>query len=228
MGNAVPKNIVGTVENFTEQEFTDYEIKCRPGGGGVNDRHSFLGISYGSDEGFIDANESLKDVALRDHQRVVELLGPHGHEMIALRMSQTLSDSNDEYIATIVPELPNIRGHIVVEKIEYLGNQGCPFWKEIMFKKYDDKNEEASLSECGGAGGVDFIVTNKKNNETIKFSALMPHMIFYHHFYEGNVPNRVDPEKLIKLFEIEPKLFANAKWDVIARDEKGVFVSRRK
>jgi hypothetical protein len=226
MGNAPPRNKAGTVDNFTDEEFASYEPNCRPGGNGVNEKHCFLGLSFGSDAGFIDDKEALKDVALRDHHKVVELLGPHGHDMIALKLTQCFgSEENDKFISTIV-SLPPCRENFSVQTQSWCGNQGCPFWKEIMFKSVDDKPEEATVSPCGGVGGCDHTITNLKTGESMTISALMSHLIFYHHFYEGNTSYRTDPEKLIRLLEIDPKMFDGAKWDVIARDEKGVFIPK--
>lgn len=224
MGNSLPKNIVGTVESFTEEEYSNYESNCRPGGNGVNEHHAFLGMTLGSSNGFIDHNESLKQVAIRDHKTVVDLLGPHGHDMIALRLSQSMSssnDGNDAYIASIVPDLPHIRDHLELTTQSFCGSQGCPFWKEVLHRHSDTAEEKLSVSVCGGTGSSDYTITNKNNGLTMQISSLMPHLIYYHHFYEGNVSNRVDPVLLIQLLEIDPTQFKNAKWAL--RDDKGVF-----
>ncbi len=213
------KNKAGTVDTFTDDDFKYYENNCRPGGCGVNDRHCFFGISYGSDEGFIDDKESLKDVAFRDHKKVTELLGPHGHDMIAITLGH-LFEQNDTFIATIV-DLPQSRQNFSIETQNWSGNQGCPFWKEVTSdeKKADEK---LHISECGGCGGGDFTIKNLKTGEILQISSLMNHLILYHHFYEGNTSYRADPERMSRILEVDPKLFENAKWEVIARDEKGI------
>ena len=214
------RNKAGTVDTFTDEDFALYEPNLRPGGGGVDERHCFLGLSFGSDAGFIDAKESLKAVATRDHQKVVELLGPHGHEMIALKLCQILSGANDYFISTIV-SLPPCRENFSVKIQSWCGSQGCPFWKETAAL---DEPEKTKLLDCGGAGGCDETITNLKTGESLTISSLMSHLIFYHHFYEGNTEYRADPEKLIRFLDIDPKLFDGAKWEALARDAKGVFI----
>ena len=116
-------------------------------------------------------------------------------------------------------------GQFSIETQSWCGSQGCPFWKEVETEGgWGEPAVKKCLQECGGQGGSDITITNKKTGESMVISSLMNHLIFYHHFYEGNTKYRADPDALIRLLEIDPTSFDGAKWEVLARNEKGVFM----
>jgi hypothetical protein len=92
--------------------------------------------------------------------------------------------------------------------INYLGNQGCPFWRRFAAL---DKMEKPILRYDGSPkmnyvlhscrGGVDYEFWHISDpTRRIKISSLSIVMIWNHHFYEGNVPHRVVPTELISFF----------------------------
>jgi hypothetical protein len=93
----------------------------------------------------------------------------------------------------------NKKGDLLVEKnlvvsvLGYMGAQTCPF-----------KNNELDSGYNGYSyGSSDITVTNTDLNKTFTYGTLLPHMIKAHHFFEGSVPYRVDPETVIAILGIE-------------------------
>ncbi len=211
-------NKVGVVEKFTKDEFALYEPNCRPGGNGVNKRYPYLGVSHGSDAGFIHERETLEHVAKTDDARVRDLLGEHGHEMIALKLLHVLGDKefDDDMVV-----FNTTKGAFTVDKKTWAGNQGCPFWKEV---PSGDDGKEMTHVYCRGRGGVDYTITNTKLGLSKRVSALLPHLIFFHHFYEGDTEYRVSPEEFVELLEIKASEFSGTDWSIIERNEKGFIV----
>jgi hypothetical protein len=217
MGNSnVTPNKAGFVESFTDEEYELYEPQCRPDHDRVKNRkNAFLGFDFYSDTGFISDQDSLKDVAQRDAKFVTEKLGEHGHQIIAIKLKmvvmkisfQNLQEKNS---GGLLEELEQKVGpwneeDFKVEQIEYCGNQGCPFFKKVMVKDEETGKETEEFAKCGhpgSSGGVDYTITNLKNGKVLKSSPLNNHLIFHHHFYEGDVPYRVDPALAIEVLDI--------------------------
>jgi len=228
MGQSASLNNVGYADCFTDKEFELYEPNCRPGGGGIDKRHAYLGMSHGSSDGFIGPTESLKEVVLADHKKVVELLGPNGHTMIALKVNHIMSKDDDakakwQEIGLFLT-IYNL-DDFSVESKAYMGNQGCPFWTESPADGGGDDAATVSVATqhhiCiwGCAGGVDHIFTKKSTGETFSLTSANVGLIFRHHFYEGpSVPCRVDPEKAILFFGVNPKEFEGSDFDKLHRE----------
>lgn len=79
-------------------------------------------------------------------------------------------------------------------------SQFCPF------SPASDQNASPFSPIVGACGESrrDITIHNVVNDRTIKVSSLLPHLIAVHHFFEGQVPYRVDPIDLIETLEIEP------------------------
>jgi hypothetical protein len=74
--------------------------------------------------------------------------------------------------------------------VDYCGIQLCP-WRCVGCE--------------GGSGG--FVIRNRRTGETIEGGDLIVHLIRKHHFFEGvESPYRVDPQKLVRVLEIESSL----------------------
>lgn len=203
MGQSPPsKNTAGFIHDLTDQELIDrFEEQCRPDIGRVKNKiDGFLGLDFYSDTGFIDATESLMEVVKRDHEYVVSKLGEEGHKIIIEVLRESIiKPALDKINTKDISDVSNVEvGNVLVRKIDYYGNQCCPFWSMGI----NDKNKPGKAS-CLGRGGVDYIITNKTTGEELFIPALILHLIEAHHFYEGNVLHRVDPEKLIRVLEIK-------------------------
>jgi hypothetical protein len=84
-----------------------------------------------------------------------------------------------------------------IETISYNGAQICPFKN----KKLDN------LYHGYDYGSSDITITDKVTNESITFNTLLIHMIDAHHFFESPLSqHRVDPKKVIKMFDIKPDI----------------------
>jgi hypothetical protein len=86
-----------------------------------------------------------------------------------------------------------IDGRYVVFYRYFMGSQTCPF------QHPDDKSYHGYNYGCR-----DYYVYDTEKEEGFGFGCLLPHMIREHQFFEGSVPYRVDPEQIIRLFEMKP------------------------
>ena len=82
-----------------------------------------------------------------------------------------------------------IDDYLEVSATGWCGGQSCPF-------KVIDANDKASAS-------YDFTITNLKTSETIDFSALLPHLIREHKFFEGTTSYRLEPKAAISVLELK-------------------------
>ena len=53
----------------------------------------------------------------------------------------------------------------------------------------------------------DYFLHNARNRHTLGFPGLSIHLIRDHHFFEGNVPHRVDPARAVKVLELAAEPF---------------------
>lgn len=82
-----------------------------------------------------------------------------------------------------------------ISHITYRGAQTCPFQNDQLDTKYHGYEY----------GSTDFIFTDLTTNKSITFNTLLLHMIEAHHFFEGSVYHRLDPENAITFLGIEPR-----------------------
>jgi hypothetical protein len=129
--------------------------------------------------GFLGKNECLYDV-LRVDDEIVRRLGVT-HEKIAERIAYFVNSIG----------YPSRNGKILDKKYlaggtAWRGTQSCP-WGDSMPNS-----------------SVDLYVRNQSKGEQIDFPGGIVHLILKHHFYEGKgSPYRVDPEKAVRILEIE-------------------------
>ena len=208
-------NRVGVVERFTREEFDRYERNCRPhtDGSDTSGLTSFFLSRGASKTGFIGPNQPLKAVVEWDDRDVRRLLGEHGHEMIALKLLQVCGNRQFDGMKKLQfsPDQFSVKG------VEYMGYQACPFWKA------DDHAPGGGLA-CCGTGAGDYTIVNENTGKRIVMSDLMPHLILFHHFYEGTVPHRTSPKHLIDVLEVEASDFEGTDWGFVQRDAAGCIV----
>ena len=134
-----------------------------------------------SQGGFLGEGECLYEI-LEEDDETVNSLGLT-HEKIADRI---------EYFITTVNyptrEGTTIDGKYIVRGTVYRGGQECP-WGDSYFMKYSS---------------MDLFVKNVELDEELSFPGGIVHLIREHHFYEGKKsPYRVDPEKAVRVLDIE-------------------------
>jgi hypothetical protein len=82
------------------------------------------------------------------------------------------------------------------DTVKWMGAQECPFQQKDNKKYYGHQY-----------GDADMIITNiKAGFSTIVVNTLLPHIIRNHHFFEGNVSNRVSPANIIGFFDLQPNV----------------------
>lgn len=185
------------ITDFTKEQIKIYEEHCRPDHGRIkNSQLMTFGQDLYSDTGFISDNNSLLDIAQKDDKKVLKLLGNTGHELIGKTL---LCVMIHDQIQEKRPELyidVNVENYFVKQESPWCGSQRCPFADKRTLKCVDN-------CQIPNYAHVDFTITNKTTGKTIKLNFLIAHLIYYHHFYQGNVPHRFSPEELIDFFNIK-------------------------
>lgn len=135
--------------------------------------------------GFLDSKESLLDIVKRD----AIILGKLNvsYEQIAQWLTSVMVFGkfvNNKLEDAVVDE------KFRVNSTSWRGSQECPF-------------HGISNISCGRItfANTDFKVTRISDGKTLSFSGLMPHLIENHHFFEGNVPYRIEPEEVVEFFK---------------------------
>jgi len=221
MGNgpSVPENFVGYITAMTPEQLTEHERNCRPDHGRVRNSvepYIALGQDWFSDTGFINDTESLIEVARCDEATVVRLLGADGHSIIARALMMLMYTKSLDDIRTGAPHLMlsgfDTDAFDVAETV-WCGYQKCPFIAHTPVKLVVNGVEKTQvmIGSCGhqppaSSAGTDYKATNKKTSESFTFSGLMPHLIYFHHFYEGTVPHRLDPETVIRVLGLTSEM----------------------
>jgi hypothetical protein len=145
--------------------------------------------------GFLTANEHVSSIIEQDNKT----LAKHGftHAQIA------------HFLHCLVLHYSvgkNLVLHGKVFKIEckkWLGCQRCAF-------------QPITCEEYFGCeyGSSDYTITSEQG-EVFRFGTLLIHLIHDHHFFEGSVPYRVCPEKLITFFDLKPSEYFFNKYHVV-------------
>ncbi|MBI2138996.1 hypothetical protein HYU13_05370 [Candidatus Woesearchaeota archaeon] len=184
VGIYVPKRQF--IEDLTEPQIEEIEKRMRPG--------SFLS------SGFIGPSQTLREVIKADAQ----VLDQYGitYEQIADRLSffmklAFLEESNGA--SRLYCEGVPVDGHFKVFLHRSLGSISCPFFYSLV---RDEKGFGREYT-CW-AGSCSFTVKNEQDQTEISFPSLIPHLVRDHHFFEGDVPGRLNPEDAIKVLEIKP------------------------
>lgn len=150
--------------------------------------------------GFLGPNETLQEVVARDAQ-FLRSVGVT-HEQLAKKLEELLQAVGNEIVETGGSSVR--RGHLEASFTgAYRGAQTCPFSeKATQFGIVAGNCSHNTASQ--EYGSVDFKVTNSDTGEEVSGPGLILHLIRDHHFFEGNVAYRVDPEKLCRVLGFIP------------------------
>jgi hypothetical protein len=133
-----------------------------------------------SDEGFLQTGESLFEICENDRQYL---------QSINITYKQIV-----DFLTSLIKKWKDPRYKIT--EVSYLGFQECPFQNYLLDD--EDHNEY---------GDSDITITDKTTGESITFNTLLLHMIEAHHFFESPlVSHRLDPKKIIEMFNLQPKV----------------------
>ena len=161
------------IEDLTSEQIQVIEARMRP--------RQF------SEAGFLGRKQNLRDVVYEDAE-TIRKLGVN-YNQIADKIDY-LTDYTADGCGRVVDDI------FKVSVIFSAGIQECPFF-------YEEEPTEIGtrVYTCGRASNI-FFVKNIRSGESIGFSELMPHLIRDHHFFEGETPYRLDPERAVRILEL--------------------------
>lgn len=148
--------------------------------------------------GFLDEHESLLEVIRRDESTLSGLgIEP---EQIAEHLIELLVAANEEFQAldSRVPPnglIVNGRYHVYGFDVTVRRFPVCPF-------ETDDGEPCDGHRSCDQFTAHDFAIVNGVTGLRFGFPILALHMIADHHFFEGNVQYRVDPEAAARTLDL--------------------------
>jgi hypothetical protein len=130
---------------------------------------------------FLGKNESLLSVLMKDNEKVIKHLSLT-HQKLAEVMG---------FVQNIwLQNGAKSEVEFSLEGRRYLV-RGIT-WKGFVSSPFGDEAE----------GGIDLIVTNLENSAVLRYSGLMPDLIWRYGFYEGKgSPYRVEPDAIVKVFD---------------------------
>lgn len=136
--------------------------------------------------GFLNSGERLKNIIERDDQTLKRL--GITHAQIADRLESIIGKAKRLEQLGLAPV---VEDSFVVLETGFFGIQDCPFI---------NPNGEP----CQNYTSYDYSIENVNNGISITFSGLIMHLVRDHHFFEGSVSYRLDPEQVIKALDIQP------------------------
>jgi len=185
---------IGYILDLGKDFIRVFEERCRPDHNNAKNKMLMtFGHDLYSNTGFISDTDSLYDICLKDDKYVKETLGEDGHIMISKMLMNLLHRGLKEKCPKMYQEIDVSNYEITVKSMP--GCQYCPFVHPKIF--------ECGYDFIAPYAGEDYLITNKKTGKQLKINTLNLHLIYHHHFYEGNVPHRVSPQTLIELFELK-------------------------
>jgi hypothetical protein len=166
--------------------------------------------------GYLATNESLKEVMRIDNEYVTSKNLTHQELAQCLFAITNVDLFYQGYGQQWVDEA---RGNAVgrkkdgMDKVEAYIKEGVePFsftYRGIPFIKVVGPLtrgvEPSPFNDATESSNHTIIIKNLNNDEQLQFSTLVAHMIHRYGFYEGNVPFRVEPKQIIKVFELDKK-----------------------
>lgn len=199
------------VEDMSNAEVTMMERRLRPFlYDKITERfpQEFNSLIHSMD-GFISSGESLRKVVEKDNATLDKRGITHKQigDKIECLIEQYLRqmDLQRHGRAGASPDDRSYEGRFRIEGLFYLGGQTCPFFKQ-------ESLEGAEL--CGVGSSSDYAIENIKTGKKLgPISHLIPHLIRQHHFFDGNVNYRVDPETAIDVLELKPRASYAPKWE---------------
>jgi len=150
--------------------------------------------------GFLNEDESLLDVVRRDEEALARLgIEP---EQIAEQLLELLVAANEEFRGhdRRVPTngiVVNGRYHIYGFDVTVRRFPTCPF-------ETDDGQPCDGHRACEQFTAHDFAIVNSVTGLRFGFPILALHTIADHHFFEGSVQYRVDPEMAARTLDLLP------------------------
>jgi len=143
-----------------------------------------------SQDGFLAKREHLLTVVEEDrktlekHGITYDQIGDGLAEIVKAVNDAPYEEKNihDEYCLVI-----NDMTYII-KQIGYMGSQECPFERLEKWDEYKQAN-----------GSSDYYITNKTLGKTLFMAELHPHLIKYHHFFEGHTKYRLEPVAAMEL-----------------------------
>lgn len=100
---------------------------------------------------------------------------------------------NDSRASSTSPII--IDSKYLVTRISYWGFQPCPF---ICFSD--------RISRATEGGGDDYWIYDLETKKTLQFNDLLIHLIRDHHFFEGDVFHRLNPNDVIEFFNLQQEI----------------------
>ncbi len=86
-----------------------------------------------------------------------------------------------------------IEDRYAISGVSWRGFQSCPF-----------QDEAGQLCEGRGLPGHDLSILDTSTGRVLQLPGLLVHLIRDHHFFEGSVPHRIDPEGAAAFLEVVP------------------------
>jgi len=158
-----------------------------------------------SETGFLQPGEHLRDIIERDALTLKKL--GITHKQIGDRLesivgkAERLEQLAQRGQAGVEQELqgersgpintPYVENLYRVSQVGYFGNQDCPFICP------DGK-------ACPEWTSYDYSIEKVGGGAKLSFSGLIMHLAREHHFFEGSVQYRLDPEAAVRLLDIQP------------------------
>ena len=189
---------IGYILDLDKEKLKYFEERCKPDHDhSKNLKLMTFGHDLYSDNGFISDTDSLYDVCLKDDKYVKETLGEDGHNIISKIIMVLLSGD------TFTTRYPKMNCDIDKSKYEvrFKSSHGCQYCPFV----------DINIFECGNNFiapyiGYDYLIINKKAGKYFKINTLQAHLIYHHHFYQGNVNHRIPPQDIIEFFELKKKI----------------------
>lgn len=155
-----------------------------------NEPRAYWGCA--STTGFLAPEDNLLEVVQRDKATL---------ESLGITFKQ-VADALEGLIRTSLVEPKKTVGELQVTVGQpTICSQYCPFSPPGADDECGPLNEP---KDACGQGNRDVTITNTRTDEQMSFSALLPHLIRDHHFFEGSVPHRLAPEKIIRFLGLTP------------------------
>lgn len=171
--------LLSTVDEFSTEQIEQIENRMQ--------------IGALSETGFLNTGERLKDVIKKDEQTLQKL--GITHKQIADRLESIIGKAERlEQLAERgeleVGQILVVENLYKVSTLQFMGSQECPFI---------DLNE----TNCPYKTSRDYFIKKIGDGTYVAFSGLIIHLVRDHHFFEGSVKYRLDPQQVIKTLGIQ-------------------------
>ena len=160
-----------------------------------------------STSGFLGSDEKLLDVIDKDEKYITSQ--GFTFEQIANFLETILNEYRQKYNDPDEQAIILWQGQeYKIQTITWMGAQQCPFQNHELDSQYHGYSY----------GSQDVNIHCIETDEKISFNTLLIHMIRQHHFFEGyKCSHRLDPEKLIKMFNLKPSKQYKSKYTIVGK-----------